>query len=980
MLALLFTGSMPVMAATAPDTDYDVVPIVEVLVEGQQGVLELYDAGLDVLRVYSEDYESDVYNVIIMVHEQERDYFAANGIIYTVINEDATAQIDYYLGYAPEFPAISRANAPLPGFETGTGSNQYPRARTDLVINPYEVFDPAGVLMDDTYGFPVRLGYRTVSQYYAEMNYLAEAYPDLVKLHVMGYSHGSAGSWTGTIRANERWAPIPLVVMEICKDPGVNDGRPGTFHYAGNHAREWPSNEFAMDMVWNLLTGYGEDALITGLLDGTKVYVMPVSNPDGMHWDQTHSPGTFRRNRLPAPALANYGVDINRNYAYDWGSNQGSSATIGSETYRGPAPLSEPEARAVADVVLKNQIMTSISGHTWGDMILYPWSFSTSIGHQDMANLAREMFKISLYADKISNALYYSNGGSCDYIFGVTGGFSYTFEHMRHPSTGFVPPYEGVNEYKVLAPYTDYNGSRHKMPVLYATSTAVARAGAPASDVTGEAVFLKTNGVDDTFAFGYGDSGRFATVAKVQALGNISGKILMAHIGSSATVTRDVILAAQSAGAVGVILCNNSSSTATSNDVNTDIFRPSFGTTGTSLNITIPVAQTNKAHLKKYQEWVKDGGLNEVTITSYAEPGGNSIYSHFERLVGAFLLNIEAAATYSSFINGSILDSSAADADLVESAVLDMSLVVKSPRRHANDNPASANNPQPNPIGYLSETRTSRYDVTDGTYSWAVTPSVQPHADKFSELINDGYVITASAPGRYSKTKNVVVDNRGLVLDDVDFILPKAVDIDYDATTFVGNDAEVFFSTFLLDEQGVDSYKGFDESVGVLTVTVNGTPIEAEALGDGDFKVSFRVEDFSGDTELIIELDGIPLTYQVGLEINCEVFGHELSAPQPYEDNLWAVLYCERIGCDHFELIPNVVEELDLDAFVTKLSGNKNNLTITVTETYTDGSVVDIVVTISIDNNAIGIYKVGDYKVYVDTKGNIQIRELYFVE
>jgi len=67
-------------------------------------------------------------------------------------------------------------------------------------------------------------------------------------------------------------------------------------------------------------------------------------------------------------------------------------------------------------------------------------------------------------------------------------------------------------------------------------------------------------------------------------------------------------------------------------------------------------------------------------------------------------------------------------------------------------------------------------------------------------------------------------------------------------------------------------------------------------------------------------------------------------------------------------------------AFVTKLNGNKNNLTITVTETYVDGTVEVYTKTFSIDNNAAGTYMVGDYTVYVDTKGNDQIRACYVIE
>jgi len=67
-------------------------------------------------------------------------------------------------------------------------------------------------------------------------------------------------------------------------------------------------------------------------------------------------------------------------------------------------------------------------------------------------------------------------------------------------------------------------------------------------------------------------------------------------------------------------------------------------------------------------------------------------------------------------------------------------------------------------------------------------------------------------------------------------------------------------------------------------------------------------------------------------------------------------------------------------AFVTKQNGNKNDLTITVTELYADGSENLITETFSIDNNEAGTYEVGGYKVYVDTKGNDQIRACYIVE
>jgi hypothetical protein len=67
-------------------------------------------------------------------------------------------------------------------------------------------------------------------------------------------------------------------------------------------------------------------------------------------------------------------------------------------------------------------------------------------------------------------------------------------------------------------------------------------------------------------------------------------------------------------------------------------------------------------------------------------------------------------------------------------------------------------------------------------------------------------------------------------------------------------------------------------------------------------------------------------------------------------------------------------------ASVEQLSGNKNNLTIKISEELSDGNTNVISETFSISNNAADTYEVGAYKVYVDTKGNTQIRECYIME
>jgi len=69
--------------------------------------------------------------------------------------------------------------------------------------------------------------------------------------------------------------------------------------------------------------------------------------------------------------------------------------------------------------------------------------------------------------------------------------------------------------------------------------------------------------------------------------------------------------------------------------------------------------------------------------------------------------------------------------------------------------------------------------------------------------------------------------------------------------------------------------------------------------------------------------------------------------------------------------IPNVTAS----AYVKKLNGNTNELYITVMEHYSDGTTIIYgPMMFSIRNNAEGTYSVGDYRVFVDTKGNDQIR------
>ena len=108
--------------------------------------------------------------------------------------------------------------------------------------------------------------------------------------------------------------------------------------------------------------------------------------------------------------------------------------------------------------------------------------------------------------------------------------------------------------------------------------------------------------------------------------------------------------------------------------------------------------------------------------------------------------------------------------------------------------------------------------------------------------------------------------------------------------------------------------------------------------------------------------------------ITLEATGHDLVLVT--DINGKGAVICQN-KCDYYELAEYA--EVN-DAFVTKLTGNRNDLTITIIETFASGFTNWITRTLSINNNAEGIDFVGGYRVYFDTKGNDQIRKIYIVE
>ena len=278
--------------------------------------------------------------------------------------------------------------------------------------------------------------YHNLAETMAEMASYAAAYPSIAVLDTIGFSLEGR----------------PLVAIRISDQAGVDQGEPQALILGCHHARELMSVELPLYVMRRLLDGYGVDPVLTQLVDTRDIWIVPIVNPDGYFYLQSHtsgqSDGWWRKNRRPN-SDGSFGVDLNRNYGFRWGwDNIGSSPTPGSDVFRGTAAFSEPETAALRDFVNAHHFTISASFHSYGELFLYPWGYA-------LLNTP-DQYVFESFGDSVSTqngyragnpengAIYLTNGELDDWLYGDTSQrpkvFGFTFEMNTDTQGGFDPP------------------------------------------------------------------------------------------------------------------------------------------------------------------------------------------------------------------------------------------------------------------------------------------------------------------------------------------------------------------------------------------------------------------------------------------------------------------------------------------------------------------------------------------------------------
>lgn len=236
--------------------------------------------------------------------------------------------------------------------------------------------------------------------------------------------------------------------LVISSDVENSSSKPAVLFLGGHHAREHLSVETPLRFVqWVIGEFRNGNPRVQRLIEGRQIHLIPMVNPDGLEYDIEGGKYKYWRKNRARNANGTYGVDLNRNYGYKWGTG-GSSSSPSSETYMGPQPFSEPETQAVKRYIETHEnISILLSFHTFSELILYPWGHTSNpiadsrdrMVHEVMA---RKMAEWNKYRPQTSASLYIASGDLTDWSYGEHKVISFTFEldpKDQWSSGGFYP-------------------------------------------------------------------------------------------------------------------------------------------------------------------------------------------------------------------------------------------------------------------------------------------------------------------------------------------------------------------------------------------------------------------------------------------------------------------------------------------------------------------------------------------------------------
>lgn len=243
-----------------------------------------------------------------------------------------------------------------------------------------------------------------------DLQYFKKIYSDNIEINIIGSSHDNRDIYEVILgKSNKKHVLI----------------------HAGIHGREYLTSLLIMKQIEYYLKNY-ENGKYYGikyrdLFNSVTFHLIPMVNPDGITISQIGIKGIKDEKlkdsiyecyyndlnaRYTCDRFKNYlrkwkanaiGVDLNRNFDAGWNEiNQSKKCSFAN--YKGKCCNSEPESKALVNLVNKYNFISTVSYHSSGNLIY--WDYKDSLVKNECSKLADLISSVTGYTKEKSDSEY----------------------------------------------------------------------------------------------------------------------------------------------------------------------------------------------------------------------------------------------------------------------------------------------------------------------------------------------------------------------------------------------------------------------------------------------------------------------------------------------------------------------------------------------------------------------------------------------
>lgn len=268
------------------------------------------------------------------------------------------------------------------------------------------------------------------------------AYPEIALAETIGFSQ------------QEQRA---IYAFKISDNVSLDEDEPVVFFDGTHHACEVMGLEICLALIDTLLSNYAIDSTIADLVNNSEIWLIPLVNPDGHSAVMNDISHYYRKNGRDLNnngilyeyscndwwTCSTEGIDLNRNYDWHWSAGGQSEST--SYYYRGASAGSESENQAVTGLLNRIKPQLSITYHSYGEIVFYPWDLNGQLA-PDHSAIYAIAYGLAQRIQKESGSQNYDispsdglAGMASNWQYGRLGTLAFTVETIRYYDF-IVPP------------------------------------------------------------------------------------------------------------------------------------------------------------------------------------------------------------------------------------------------------------------------------------------------------------------------------------------------------------------------------------------------------------------------------------------------------------------------------------------------------------------------------------------------------------